>query len=201
LSVSIEAPDLESMEEPTIETLKNDISDVVGHVRSTRLNTMTAEFDEENGRRFANSVEVHLANAVGAICSMQPDRLSISQWEIHLSIEKALKSVVIQKTGRCPKSHDLVEIHKLATDSGMTPVDDRLLRNFPHAAESVGHRYCELPPPSVSEADRFYRTGLETIDHATSELRRQMVLKNAQFLIRRAPWIRQRGLPPGPGIG
>jgi HEPN domain-containing protein len=171
--------------------IREDIAALAVSLRSMHHNMMTAVFSQEEDKSLALSIITHLEKAANDIHEMSQHSLTGAIWEIHLTIEKALKAFLLSKQNSTKKTHVIKELYRDAVAAGLPPMAAATLDQFPSAKEAIDSRYGTLPKGlSLQKAAELYRRAIEVVAHCTEAFERKIRMRNAWFLIKIPPWMK-----------
>ncbi len=181
-------PNLQQLSEKQLTQLTEEIEFVATALRAINVNLMTAEYPTSSLQMLGGGIPAHLKKAAQDILTGKPEQISVSFWEIHLAIEKAIKVFLKQKDQNPPNIHDLPKLRGMADlivdSTGLNSCFDQC----PSDKEAIKYRYGESDNISTEKAIQFYFNSLRIIVFYTKELRRKYVMNNARFLIKSPPW-------------
>lgn len=181
-------PNLEQLTEQQLATLKEEIEYVGVCLRSIRINIMSAEYVNASLQMLGGSISAHFEKSVQDILSGKREQLTVSFWEMHLAIEKAIKLFLKQNKLACPKTHDLIRLREISNQKIET---DELNYSFsicPTEKDSIKYRYGEMQDVSVEKAYILYKEALKIVAFYTKALYRKITMENARFLLQLPPW-------------
>lgn len=184
----VSPPNLDRLRPDERSSLEQAVARIAGDIRSLHIALTTADLGA-SVRRLAEGILSHLENSVESICSLEPSRLSLALWELHLAAEKSLKVFLYQQTGSVSKIHPIADLCRAAEVAGLTPVDPSVLSVLTDWKDANRHRYGEIDPPSIQQAYEVYEGVVAVAVHCARALQREITLRDARILIRKAPWI------------
>lgn len=184
----VSPPNIDIMNTDEKSLILNKISAVVRYTRSTHINIVTAYFKNDEHRKLAQTINVHIHKAVKDILSLKQEIMAIAVWEMHLAIEKALKVFLRQKGIVPPNTHNINELNKLTKDQGYQ-IEDKLLNLLPSDKEAIRMRYVEGDSSIIDKAVTLYYLYLKIVASCTKALDRKRVFENAAFLLKKPDWI------------
>lgn len=181
-------PNLNGLRSEERSSLRQVVAAIAGDTRALHIELTTADLDA-SVRRLAAGILSHLEKACDDICSLEPPRLSLALWELHLAVEKSFKVFLYQRTGSASKIHPVGELCRAAEAAGLPPVDPSIVSGLTDAKDANRHRYGEIEPPSVKHAYDVYRRSVTVGLHCARALQRQYTLRDARILVRKPPWV------------
>lgn len=159
-------PNLSSLSTQEIEDGKRQIIAVAEATRSIRVNLMTADITDKDTAGLARDIPGHIDKAIGDILRAGSDGVSVAFWEMHMAVEKVLKTFLRQK-GNPLKGHDFTNLLNAAQAHGLS-LDSSLFKLLPSSKEAIRLRYSEGPRKSVHAAISAYNGMLEIVRGAYS---------------------------------
>jgi HEPN domain-containing protein len=180
-------PNIEAMLEIDSKSLKNTVTNIAVNVRTIHVNLMTASLDHAH-HKISNTIQSHLEKAAVDILSLQDGRISISYWEIHLAIEKALKLIILQNNRDHQNKHNLDKLCKIANNIKGVSLDCSEISKFPSDNEAIQQRYGEGSTYTIQEAVENYISASSLIKCLTGVLKRKYIMNDSRFLIAIPPW-------------
>jgi hypothetical protein len=131
----------------------------------------------------ARTILPHLEQAAQLVLTHKSGEVTRSYWELQMAAEAAFKSVLLQRTGAYPHTHDLAklsdEIRKFEPSFSVP-----CLSAFPGWKKAADMRYGVGDAPSWEDSHRDYRCILQTICACATLWQIPMNLSNAEFLLK-----------------
>jgi len=180
-------PNLEKMPGSDLENLKNVINGIATNNRAIHVNLMSASL-EIALHKISNTIPAHLDKSARDILSLESGRISMSYWDIHLAIEKALKLIILQNKRDHQNKHTLKKLCRMANNIKGVTLDCSVISKFPSGNEAIKQRYGEGSSFTIQEAIENYISACAFITSLTKVLKRKFVMNNARFLIAVPPW-------------
>ncbi|MDZ7852157.1 MAG: hypothetical protein U5L98_05760 [Halomonas sp.] len=180
--------DLEKMPEPEKSEFKRRSERVVGLIRSINIDINMASSLPPEAEKLSKGIWSHMEKAANDILTLTPERASIACWDIHLAVEKTLKVLINEKTGRLEYGHNLKNLSDKLSE--VEPdINEHMFRNLPSDKDAIKLRYAELIR-SITDAASYYNESLEIISIVASKLEHKLGIKNASIILKPAPWAR-----------
>lgn len=108
-------------------------------LRFIRTNLMGVEGADAEGLSFRRGVITHLERAAELIAHRDIEAASKAWWELQMALESSLKALLLQKNGRYPYIHDLIDLLALGQTVGLV-FDAQKLVGWPKPPEVSGPR-------------------------------------------------------------
>lgn len=166
----------------------DDVAVVVKYTRSINLAINSVTGLSKEAKNMSSGIWRHFEKAISDILTFKNEVASVGCWELHLAIEKSFKVLLNQKTGDKHTGHDLTVLSKnlkeYLPDLDLSPIND-----LPSDKEAIKMRYSEQVQ-TINEAMEFYKTALLIVYRLTSALDKELIINNASFLLKKAPWGR-----------
>lgn len=168
--------------------LEEQLKTVCERTRSI-INGLAGSALDREVQALAHSIPTHLGNAISSFARADTPSKQLAVWELHLSVEKALKTYIRQREfTSVPQIHDLRKLLELAKQSGLRSIADALIADLPATKDVLSYRYGELPAPYVEVFFEWYVSSLEIIDACMNELPRGFFAEHATITIQALPW-------------
>jgi len=180
-------PNLNKMSKDELESLKNNISKISLLTRIIRVNLWSASLKNELCK-ISISIPAHIEKAINDILSLEDGRISTSFWEIHLSLEKSLKLLILQNGDWHKNEHNLKKLCKIVNNR--IGLECGIFDKFPESSEAIRQRYGEGNSFTVQEAVDNYISAMEVIANLSGLLKRKFVFRNARFLCQIPTWAK-----------
>ena len=183
---------MDKLQNEVIEDLYSKITFVGTSLREVYVNLMTAE--KQNDSKYAgmsSGITQHLENAANDILNSGISGVTYAFWELHLAVEKAIKSILIQHGSNSHHHHELEKLFKKAKENYGVYIEHNVLSNLPTSKEANQYRYGEIDGTTTEYAISVYMDVLKLVSSTTKALKRKIVMNNASFLIQRPPWQRK----------
>ncbi len=168
--------------------LEADIGGIGGSLRFIRTSIMGATGSDDARRGFQHGVVTHLERAAELIVRGDGDSVQKAWWELQMSIESALKGLILQKTGKHPFTHKLPELFDAAEPVGLT-FDRARFAGWPEQREMSDLRYAQGSRRDITSVFTAYRLTLALVRVAADAMDR-MRLGQARFKLQQPPWMR-----------
>ncbi|MFZ6687625.1 hypothetical protein ACO0K0_07750 [Undibacterium sp. SXout11W] len=186
LSFFLSKPNLRSLSPEELTKLEEQVTQVVKITRRVNLNLNFASNLPDKAKQMVAGVWGHVEKGVADILTLKSEIAAVGCWELHLAVEKAFK-VLIHQNGNEIKGHDLVELSNKAKLIGLN-VTQETLQKLPHWKTSIEYRYGEKEI-AIDEAVEVYIAALHLLYEITTKLRRDLVINNAKFLLKKPNWV------------
>lgn len=183
----VKPPNLERLEALVSAQLETDIREIAGALRFIRTNLMGVADDDDALAGFLHGVVTHLQRAAELILAADGDDVQKAWWELQMTIESALKGLLLQKAGAYPFTHKLNELFDAAEPAGLG-FDQRRFDGWPGQKEMSALRYAQGTRRDVASAFEAYRLTLALAAAAVNAMTR-MKLGQAQFKLQKPPWM------------
>ena len=179
-------PNLQSL--PSVERakLENRVAQVVKSTRSINLMLNSASDLPDKAKQMAAGIWGHVEKGVTDILTLKRAIAAVGCWDLHLAVEKAFK-VLSHQNGTKITGHDLTELAKNVVPFGVV-VTPTVLQKLPHWKTSIEYRYGEKEV-GIDEALEIYEAALQLLDEITAKLKRDLVINNAGFLLKKPKWV------------
>jgi HEPN domain-containing protein len=180
---------LDNLPEEILDALIKEVEEVVALSRRTRISIMTASVT--NGGALSNmaaSIWTHIEKAISDIISGVPANVSLACWELHLAVEKSLKVYIGQFGKEKGWGHDLIALAGYAKKLGLV-LDETLLDNLHGEKDAIRVRYGEIQVAQKEAIESYFHV-LKLVCAIASQLKREISMYNASFLLKMAPWAR-----------
>jgi len=134
----------------------------------------------------ARSIVPHFGQAALMITTHKPVETIRSYWELQMAAEAGFKSLLLQKLGSYPHTHDLI---KLASDVAKfdASFSTRGLNLFPHWKKAADMRYGTGDAPSWDTCYRDYRCILSVVRECVGRWKCGG-FSDASFLLKKPAW-------------
>lgn len=173
---------------PTIRaTLESDLREIAGGCRFIRTNWMGVAADDEMAG-FQRGVLSHIERAAELIAHMEDSSIQQAWWELQMSLEGALKGLILQKAGAYPFSHRLPVLFDRAEALGCV-LDREPFADWPDQDEVMGLRYGHGTRHDVAGAFEAYRRTIQLACAAVDRMER-LHMGKGQFKLQQPPWMR-----------
>ncbi|MER8447130.1 HEPN domain-containing protein [Mesorhizobium sp. M1066] len=183
----VRGPNLSQMDQAQSASVIAATDDVADSLRFIRTNLMGVEGADPEGLSFRRGVITHLERAAELIEHQDVEAASKAWWELQMALESSLKALLLQKNGRYPYTHDLVELLTLGQTVGLV-FDAGKLAGWPKPSEVSGLRYGHGGRQYTQTVFDGYRVAL-SLARAAVEAMARMRLGKARFQIQQPPWI------------
>lgn len=185
----VRPPNLEILQPEDKVKVLREVEAIGSRLRQIYVDLMTAERPDELAIALANKILPQLEQA--AVYLIEPHRrnLGLACWEAHQGAEHALKLLCRQKSGKHRHTHDLKSLHQDIASNDAGFLNSYILDGLPSGKEITKIRGGERGNINVYRAYSMYRTFLDLTASCTSTLERKLRLKNAGFLLRKAPFL------------
>lgn len=165
--------------------LRKQVVRIANALRQVYHRLLVADLISSDARELALSIQGHLEKAAGDIQSGQH---GAAVWELHLSIEKALK-VFLRQTGESiPQSHDLTKLVADAEQVGLPLCSQLNLQQLPHHSDAIKHRYAELAAPTFERIMEIYDIALHVTVHIAGAFKQSAFANHKEFYIKALSW-------------
>lgn len=184
-------PSFDAMPAHERQTVESNVRQTVLLVRTASINLMTVICPDNIASELSGQCFAHLeAAAMYLLDYRQLGNAGLALWEVHQSIEKALK-LYIRQRGRTPRL--IHEVRDLASDArNIDPtfaVDAALLAKMPTNREAILLRAGESAGGPLVEAFDTYRAALQLFVEITHQLKREFGLHDAAILLKKFPFV------------
>ena len=184
----VKPPNLGRLESPVRAQLEKDIREIAGALRFVRTNLMAVTDDDDAFAGFRHGVVTHLQRAAELILAANGDDVQKAWWELQMTIESALKALLLQKTGAYPPKHKLNVLFDAAVPAGLD-FDQCGFERWPMQKEMSDLRYAQGTRRDVAGVFEAYRLTLALAAAAVNAMDR-MGIGQAQFKLQQPPWMR-----------
>lgn len=180
--------DLDRMGEKSVNELRAQVEKVVALTRSINLDLNMAGNLGQPVSDMAQGIWRHFEKAISDILTSRNELASVACWEIHLAIEKSLKVLIFDKSGKREHGHNLDSLINSLRNYEQG-IDSSRLSTLPSDKDAIKLRYAELIRSPV-DAFSYYLVALEFVGNIVSRLEHDISIKNASFTLKMAPWAR-----------
>ena len=179
---------LSKMEETSVRKLRSQIERVVSLTRSINLDLNMASHVNQTAPDMAQGIWSHFEKGISDILSLRSERASIACWEFHLAIEKSIKVLIHSKSGNSKHGHNLDDLisHLSKFESG---IDSSGLAGLSSDKDAIKLRYAEMIKTPI-DAFEYYLIALGFVGDIVSRLEQKVLIKNASFILKIAPWAK-----------
>lgn len=182
---------LETLSEKELEVFVNEVKEVVALSRRTNISLMTELSLSEGTRNMAGSIWRHIEKAISDILSQKQENVSVACWELHLAVEKAFKAYISQFPDQKGwEHHNLNKLCGQANKLGLQ-LDKKLLAELPspNGKDAIKMRYNEIQVDQ-RKAVEYYLSTLQLVCAIAEKLKKEFLIYNASFLIKKSDWAR-----------
>ena len=162
----------------------------IGHLlRSIHSDLMTAKRPDDVAVALAAKIQSHLRTAVAHLADHRNPMFGLSAWESHQAVESALKLLSHQITGCYQKIHDLTALFREVPGSLLGHKEEAAVRKMPTHKRVIQMRAGDGAPVGAAEVYELYRTSLDLTAQIVAVMPREIRMRNARFLLKKAPFI------------
>jgi hypothetical protein len=179
-------PNLDSLEPTERANVENRVAEIVRSNRSINLALRFAADLSDEATQMAAGVWRHVEKGISDILTLDQSNAAVGCWELHLAVEKAFK-VFLQQNGKKLRTHDLNALSEKAKPFGLVVTAEKLDK-LPFWKTSIEYRYAEQQV-AIPDAIDIYDSALQLLYEITSKLRREIVINNAGFLLKKPKWV------------
>lgn len=176
------APNLGSLPQAEAESFLANVTRVGGELRSIYVDLMTAKIPDIQSDGLRESILAHLAASSDHILKGRPANLDLACWEAHQAVEKSLKLLCRQQTGKHRPIHELATIFRDLTDK--TGVSLQLCKALPRQAEIIAIRSHERTDTTLLKTIGIYNEALKATASYAAAMQRDLSIRNARFLLK-----------------
>lgn len=184
----VSAPNFAAMSPSQQQILKNQVVKIGTGLRSIDLDLITAKRSDSMLLGLANDIMTHLIDAAIHILAPAHTKLRLACWDSHQAAEKTLKAMCRQKTGSHEAIHELERLYKNVPSQPNVPAIQELIGKLPSAQEAIKLRANECREVGLLEAIKVYRAAVLLVRNCARTMPRDIGLRNARFLLRKAPY-------------
>lgn len=180
--------DLNRMDEISAKQFRSQIEKVVALTRSINLDLNITSNIRQTASNMAQGIWSHFEKGIGDILTLKKELASIACWEFHLGIEKSIKVLIHSKSGNCKHGHNLEDLIAFLSkhENG---IDASALSGLPSDKDAIKLRYAEMIKTPI-DAFNYYLIALDFVADIVSRLEHKIGIKNASFILKKAPWAR-----------
>lgn len=180
--------DFRRMGDEETKRLRDQIAKIVSLTRSINLDLNTANNPSQPSLDMIHGIWNHFEKAISDVLTLKSELASIACWEIHLAIEKSLKTLIHDKSGQVVHGHNLNKLIDILSrhEKG---VESSKLSSLPSDKDAIKLRYAEMIKSPVDAFD-YYMIALEFVGDIVSRLERNLNINNASLTLKMAPWAR-----------
>lgn len=161
-------------------------SAVGGLLRRIHSDLMTAKRPDDIA--LAEKIQSHLVASAQYLTEPRRPVFGLAVWESHQAVESALKLLNRQYRGQHSNTHELLDLfHDVS--GFVSGIHEDALRKMPSQRRAIKMRAGEGAPVSPEHAYKIYRMSLNLTTQLVSAMPREIVMRNAQFHLKKAPFI------------
>ncbi|MBA5606257.1 HEPN domain-containing protein [Duganella sp. FT3S] len=186
----ISPPTLSNLTSNESARLDKELSTLVKQLRLINLNFGTGHPAPEKYEQHRNVTLLAIRKAAEHITNRTDEDYASAIWEVHFSIENALKALIAQ-TGTTPLSEHKIPLLVTQANSVGIPLDlKRKLGFLPSAGQAIASRYGRPLPTGYEAAIKIYKKALLLLAELSSHVQRPIQLgEDAAIVLRRPPWF------------
>jgi hypothetical protein len=168
-----------------IEIIAKAVSELL---RQIHADMYTIETNDDYTKEISKRIIHHIETAAAHFLGSRVKNLGLGCWEAQQYVEWSLKMNLRQMTGSHDHTHDIKTLHKKISDGGRIILDDNNIKVIPSEKEIIKIRSGETMI-NGDDAFRIYLSSLDATAKSISALNRKISIRDASFLIRKAPFI------------
>jgi HEPN domain-containing protein len=180
----ISGPDLDTLDSPLLRLIEQDVIETVEKSRHFFHNFAGIDSESSELKVMAASIQDHINSAVFNIVSTSHLKYNLALWDLHLALEKSLKMLLMQTTGKFPKTHDLVTLFSLTKFSFYKELHDSI-HSFPNHKKVIELRYSESDFQNPHEIRDIYINTLNILYNISNLIKKKLTVHGATFYIKR----------------
>ncbi len=181
------APPLAGLDAKSIAKIRRDISKAAGDIRTIRIFLMGPGKDNDVIHGLLRGVVSDLEASAHLILKRDAAGRQGAMWPMHIACEKVLKALALQQNGSFREIHNLFELFDDVKDHLPAGLRTKL-RDIPVDRAQMDARYGQASPPSEIQAYKAYKAALAFVAGVARNLKADLYVANARFLLKRAPW-------------
>ena len=157
-------------------------------LRSIHSELMTVSQEDDVSTELSGKTLAHIVNAAEFLTDGRRPMFGLATWESHQAVESALKLFSRQLTGQHARHHELRELFD-NIKAHASSIDRKAINDMPSAKRIIEVRAGEGIAIDAEEACRIYRIALALTAQITRDMPGLFKMRNAAFLLKKAPFI------------
>lgn len=182
----VSPPNLKSFSSDEIVAATNEVRRVANRLRNARNSLTTAT--AVAGAEPAMAMFAHADQSAQLLRTNTSASRKLAVWELNFLCENVLKYRLKQLNLSVPKEHDLRKLSAEWPAFDLAKLSAEALAKMPSGKDAVKFRYGE-GEVSLTRALEVYGAALQIFDEASAALDRQVSMANAEFLLKKPPWM------------
>ena len=167
--------------------LERDTTEMVSLMRSTYLNILTFSTDDEIYNNMIAGVTNHINAAVSSISTLDETKASIGCWDMHLALEKTLKTFLYCNYKKSAKGHNIFKLLEQDEQEILKGIELGIDPVWLDGKDVIALRYSEKKLP-VKDAFLRYRAFMKLINIASGKLGNKIRIDNSRILLKKPSW-------------
>lgn len=185
----VKAPNLALFLEDDRKAILENVERIGSQLRRIYVDCAFADAADDVAHEMVAMIIPHLSAGAGHLTAHGgPTSPGLACWESHQAVEKALKVLARQQSGKHLFDHELRELRAAVASSGLQLPDDALLDRIPNKADIIRLRGGE-EPVGIHEAYDVYRACLEATMLCARLIARKYEFSNFSLLLKKPPFV------------